>query len=239
MQDRYYERLEAIKDAMLASMEAQSRRDRGADNKWVRDLSGRTLWMSDIPVNPDAQHERSDRAAVAWTRRFEDITERLSDLLREAGAWEREQDEQQALLRAIARSLHDAWLREQEARCCQVCKTHLFDETRVLCHDCGQAFHERTFEFESEGYDSPNQLYAESAGFSWDYRFSKLDEHGATVVDDFGKPELVDESSFLYLLRKNEIQRRLDELERLRENGFITFDAYRLERDTLLAELRD
>ena len=120
MQDRYYEPLQAIKDAMLASMEAQSRRDRGADNRWERDHAGRTLWMSDIPVNPDAQNEREERIALAWTRKFEDVIERLSDLLREAHAWEREAEEQRTLLRSIARSLHDAWIREQEARCCQV-----------------------------------------------------------------------------------------------------------------------
>ena len=239
MQDRYYEPLQAIKDAMLASMEAQSRRDRGADNRWERDHAGRTLWMSDIPVNPDAQNEREERIALAWTRKFEDVIERLSDLLREAHAWEREAEEQRALLRSIARSLHDAWIREQEARCCQVCKTHLFDESRVLCHDCGQAFHERSFEFESEGYESHNLLYAESGGFAWDYRYSKLDEDGTTVFDEFGKPELIDEASYIVRLRRIEVERLLEKLEKEYQNGTISFEVYRLERDTLLAELRD
>ena len=240
MQDRYYARLEAIKDAMLASLGAQYKRDRGADNRWFSDLAGRTLWVSDIPTNPDAEQERSDRYAVAWTRKFADVSDHLSDLMREADAWNREPDEQQSLLRAISRSLQDAWLREQEARCCQACKTHLFDESRVLCHDCGQAFNERAFEFESEGFDSPNQLYAESDGFAWDYRFSKTDEDGATLIDEFGKPEVIDEGSYIERLRQiEELKERLALLEKKYLIGEISFDVYELEQNELLAEFRD
>ena len=62
MQDRYYARLQDIKDAMQASLEAQSRRDRSADNHWFSDLAGRTFWASDIPADPDAEQERWTRA---------------------------------------------------------------------------------------------------------------------------------------------------------------------------------
>ena len=238
MQDRYYARLQDIKDAMQASLEAQSRRDRSADNHWFSDLAGRTFWASDIPADPDAEQERSDRYAVAWTRKFADVRDHLQDLLREAQAWNREPDEQQSLLRAISRSLQDAWLREQEARCCQACKTHLFDESRVLCHDCGQAFHERTFEFESEGFDSPNQLYAESAGFGWDYRFSNIDADGATVHDEFGKPELIDEARYLTRMRIAEISKELIDLQKRYKAGSVEAEDYNRARKELIRELK-
>lgn len=180
------------------------KRDRGADNQWEILVNGRETWYSPISQDEATRQSLSERFAMAWARGNKKATNQIKQAMHDCNAYRRNDEEiTRELARMIAQSIKDFWDDYESKRTCESCKTHLFDDKRTICHNCGQGFHDTTFSFESEGYESPNIGYA-SNGYANDYRFNKEDLDGHTEYDEWGNPLLVDEDTYINQLRKQE-----------------------------------